>query len=245
MERMSNPPERFQPSPEELRGPDTEDLVELSLEEEGPTDLQALADEVAESTEDPPVVVTETFDALDPLDDLQQAFENAQDRIKAMEEAQSAMVDQHRRLAADFSNFRTRASRDNQMAVDLAEKRLLLEILQVLDNFERGLGASYPSLEAFRDGIELIHKHFLDTLRRIGVAPIEIRVGDPFDASFAEALTTIAVPDLPDHSVASVFERGFRLREHLLRPARVVVNHQPSSGKPSSPTNPSGSGAIQ
>jgi molecular chaperone GrpE len=242
---MPHAPDPLEPRPEDLRSPDTEDLVELSLEEEGPTDLQALADEVAESTADGPAVVTETLDALDPLEDLQRAFDNAQDRIKAMEEAQAAMVDQHRRLAADFSNFRTRAGRDNQMAVDLAEKRLLLEILQVLDNFERGLGASYPSLEAFRDGIELIHKHFLDTLRRIGVAPIEIKVGDPFDASFAEALTTIAIPDLPDHSVASVFERGFRLREILLRPARVVVNHQPASGNSPARTNPSGSGAVQ
>ncbi len=215
--------------------------MELNLEEEL-TDLQALADEVAESTADGPVVVTET---LDPLDDLQRAFDNAQDRIKAMEEAQAEMVDQHRRLAADFSNFRTRASRDTQMAVDQAEKRLLLEILQVLDNFERGLGASYPSLEAFRDGIELIHKQFLDTLRRMGVATIDVKVGDPFDASHAEALTTIVSPDLPDHSVASIFERGFRLREQLLRPARVVVNHQPASGNSPSQANPSGPGTVQ
>jgi molecular chaperone GrpE len=220
-------------------------MVELSLEGEGPTDLQALADEVAESTADAPVVVTETLDVLDPLDDLQRAYENAQGRIQALEEAQGAMVDQHRRLAADFSNLRTRASRDSQLAVDQAEKRLLLEVLQILDNFERGLGASYPSLEAFRDGIELIRKQFLDTLRRIGVVPIEIKVGDPFDASFAEALTTIANADLPDHSVASVFERGFRLRELLLRPARVVVSHQPPRNIPPSKTNPSGSGTVQ
>ncbi len=221
---------------------DTEELVELTFEEDGPTDLQALADEVAESTADAPQVITE---ALDPLDDLQNAFDNAQDRIKAMEAAQAEMVEQHRRLAADFSNFRTRASRDTQMAVDQSEKRLLLEVLQVLDNFERGLGANYPSLEAFRDGIELIHKQFLDTLRRMGVAPIEVAVGDPFDASHAEALTTISSPDLPDHSVASIFERGFRLRELLLRPARVVVNNQPPGGPPQPDPDPAGPGTVQ
>jgi molecular chaperone GrpE len=239
---MHHKPDPLEPRPDSLPPPDTEDLVELNLEEEGPTDLQALADEVAESTADAPLVITET---LDPLEDLQKAFDNSQERIKVMEDAQAEMVDQHRRLAADFSNYRTRANRDIQMAVDQAEKRLLLEFLQVLDNFERGLGASYPSLEAFRDGIELIHKQFLDTLRRIGVATIDVKVGDPFDASHAEALTTIASLDLPDHSVASVFERGFLLREHLLRPARVVVNHQPSSGNSPSEANPSGPGTVQ
>ena len=239
---MPHKPDPLKPRTESQRPPDTEDLVELNLEEEGLTDLQALADEVAESTADAPLVITET---LEPLDDLQSAFDNAQERIKAMEQAQAEMVDQHRRLAADFSNFRTRANRDTQMAVDQAEKRLLIEILQVLDNFERGLGASYPNLEAFRDGIELIHKQFLDTLRRIGVAAIDVKVGDPFDASHAEALTTIASPDLPDHSVASIFERGFVLREHLLRPARVVVNHQPSSGNSPTQANPSGPETVQ
>ena len=226
---------------------DTEDLVELSLEE-GPTDLQALADEVAESAilaPDAPGIPAAEGAGTDPFEDLQRAFDNAQARIKAMEEAQAEMVDQHRRLAADFSNFRSRASRDTQLAVDQAEKRLLLEILQVLDNFERGLGASYPSLDAFRDGIELIHKQFLDTLRRIGVAAINVKTGDPFDASYSEALTTINSPDLPDHSVASVFERGFRLREQLLRPARVVVNHQPQSENSKSDGEPGGPGLVQ
>lgn len=240
---MSKTHDPIDPHPDRLPPTDTEDLVELSFEEDGLTDLQALADEVAESTVDPPPVTGETINLSE--DDLQRAYDNAQDRIRTMEAAQAEMVDQHRRLAADFSNFRSRAGRDTQMAIDQAEKRLLLEILQVLDNFERGLGASYPSLAAFRDGIELIHKQFLDALRRIGVAPIDVKVGDPFDAAHAEALTTITSAELPDHSVASVFERGFLLREHLLRPARVVVNHQPSSGNSPSAANPSGPGTLQ
>jgi len=251
-----------------LTGTESDDLVDLSLVEEGPTDLQALADEVAESTqveqpeekevineigtttEEPtglalapahppqgasgsagiPVSPTDVREKPDHVQDLLASLEQAQVRLRALETSQNVMSEQYRRLAADFLNFRSRANRDNQLAVDQAERRLLLEILPVLDNFERGLGAAYPSLEAFRDGIELIHKQFLDTLRRNGVAAIELNVGDPFDASHAEALTTISRPDLPDHSVASVFERGFMLRDLLLRPARVIVNNQPSGG---------------
>ncbi len=202
---------------------ETEELVDLNLDVDGTTDLQALADAVAEATPEPgdePLVG-------DPLEDLQRAFDHAQERMKSMEEAQAEMVEQHRRLATDFTHFRNRASRDTQMAVDMAERKLLQEILQVLDNFERSLAASYPSIEALRGGVELIHKQFLDTLRRLGVTAVDLKVGDPFDASHAEALTTISSADLPDHSVANVFERGFLLRDQLLRPARVVVNHLP------------------
>ncbi len=206
-----------------------EDLVDLSLDEMPTTDLQALADAVAEET--PEAVQEEPL--LDPLEDLQRAFDNAQDRMKAMEDAQAEMVEQHRRLASDFANLRNRASRDTQMAVDQAERKLLLEILPVLDNFERGLAASYPSVEALRSGIELIHKQFLDTLRRLGVGAIDLKVGDPFDATHAEALTTITTANLPDHSIANIFERGFLLRDQLLRPARVVVNNAPEPPAPS------------
>lgn len=210
---------------------ETEELVDLSFDEDGGTDLQALADAAAAAV--PEFVEDQVL--LDPLDDLQRAFDHAQERIQSMEGAQADLVEQHRRLASDFANFRNRAGRDTQMAIDQAERKLLVEILPVLDNFERGLAASYPSVDAFRDGIELIHKQFLDTLRRLGVGVVDLNVGDPFDASHAEALTTISSPELPDHSVANIFERGFTLRDQLLRPARVVVNHRPEAPPAASP----------
>jgi molecular chaperone GrpE len=199
------------------------DLVDLNFDDDGPTDLQALADAVADATPEGP----EEELLVDPLQDLQKAFDHAQARMQTMEVAQAEMVEQHRRLATDFVTFRNRASRDTQMAVEQSERRLLLEILPILDNFERGLAASYPSVDALRGGIELIHKLFLDTFRRLGVSVVELKVGDPFDASHAEALTTIVSLDLPDHSIANIYERGFLLRDQLLRPARVVVNHLP------------------
>lgn len=234
---MNIQPDPSEPTPVDAPGEgEAEELVDLSLDELPTTDLQALADAVAEEV--PEEGLEQAL--VDPLEDLQRAFDHAQDRMKSMEDAQTEMVEQHRRLAADFSNFRNRANRDTQMAVDQAERKLLLEILPVLDNFERGLAASYPSVDALRAGIELIHKQFLDTFRRLGVKPVEIKVGDPFDASHAEALTTTTSTELPDHSVANVFERGFLLRDLLLRPARVVVNNNPEPPAPP-PGDPSGS----
>ena len=152
----------------------------------------------------------------------------ARERIQEMEKREAEQADKHHRLLADFANYRNRVARDIQLAVDLSERKLLLEILPVLDNFERCIGSSYMSVEDFRNGVELIQKQFLDALRRVGVEGVKLDAGDPFDAQHAEALSTTHNPELQDGAVAAIYERGFMLREKLLRAAKVVVNHHPS-----------------
>jgi molecular chaperone GrpE len=190
--------------------------LDLNLDEfEGVNDLQALADEVAESTPESTVQVA-------PETSAQQ---REQEHLKAMAE----QTDKHHRLLADFANYRNRVGRDIQLAVSLAERKLLMEFLPVVDSLERCLASTYTSVEDFHNGVALIHKQYTDALRKAGVEPVNVAVGDPFDAMHAEALTTTQQPGLPDGAVAAIYERGFKLREHLLRPARVIVNHNPSS----------------
>lgn len=225
-------------------GSDPESELELSYEDAGSMDLQAFADEIADQAPDEPVGLElvegepeeNEFSALmaedaSRLQAKHQAFQAqlgaAKGQIEEMEKRESEIMDQFRRLAADFTNFRNRAQRDTQMAVEQADRKTLLEILPVLDNFERGLEATYQDMEAFRNGVELIRKQFVDALRRLGAVPVELKVGDPFDAQHAEALSTMQSPDLPDHAIAAIYERAYMLRDQLLRPARVVVNHAP------------------
>ncbi len=160
----------------------------------------------------------------DPQGDFREVLGQTEKQLEELIQRESQLMEQHKRLAADFNNFRNRAQRDIQLSVEQAERKLLTEILPVLDSFERALDASYPDLDAFRSGVELIRKQFLDALRRNGVEPVALSLGDPFDALTSEALTTMTNPALPDGSVAAVYERGFKLRDVLLRPARVVVN---------------------
>ena len=191
--------------------------LDLNLDEfEEVSDLQALADEVAESTQG---------GAAPGAPEPSAAQQREQEHHKAMTE----QTDKHHRLLADFANYRNRVGRDIQLAVSLAERKLLMEFLPVVDSLERCLASSYSSVEDFHNGVALIHKQYTDALRKAGVEPVEIAVGDPFDAMHAEALTTTQQPGLPDGAVAAIYERGFKLREHLLRPARVIVNHNPSS----------------
>ncbi|MCE1228606.1 MAG: nucleotide exchange factor GrpE [Firmicutes bacterium] len=229
----------FRPSsldPDDDFLPPAENTVDLTLEGlEGVDDLQALADEVAEITPDPrhrsmapvPRSVEEVSDPV--FQELEQEMQETTRKLIDAEKREAEQIEKHHRLLADFANYRNRTTRDIQLAVDNSERKLLLDLLPVLDNFERCISATYPTVDDFRNGVGLIHKQFLDTLKRMGVERLETQVGETFDAQFAEALTTTADPNLPDGAIASIFERGYLLRNQLLRPARVVVNHAPDA----------------
>jgi molecular chaperone GrpE len=203
-------------------------MVDLNLDESLDGDLQAVADEVASEYRTQAITGTEDSDSVPPgvggKVDLETALVEAEHQMEDLLRREAELMDHQRRLAADFNNFRNRAQRDIALAVEQAERKIFLEMLPVLDNFERSLGATYPEVDDFRSGVELIRRQFLEALRRLNVEQLPIQVGDPFDALHAEALTTYTDPNLPDGSVAAIYEQGFNLKGQLLRAARVVVN---------------------
>ena len=203
-------------------------MVDLNLDEPLEGDLQSVADEVASEYRTQAVTGTDLPD-LPPIGlggkvDLETALVEAEHQMEDLLRREAELMDHQRRLAADFNNFRNRAQRDIALAVEQAERKIFLEMLPVLDNFERSLGATYPDVDDFRSGVELIRKQFIEALRRLNVEQLPIQVGDPFNALHAEALTTYTDPNLPDGSVAAIYEQGFNLKGQLLRAARVVVN---------------------
>jgi len=210
--------------------------VDLNLDDSLDGDLQAVADEVASEyhTQVVPDMDLPELEqpAADPelRVDLESALTEAEHQMEDLLRREAELMDQQRRLAADFNNFRNRAQRDIALAVEQAERKILLEMLPVLDNFDRGMGATYQDVESFRSGVELIRKQFLEAMRKVHVEPLPLQVGDPFDALNAEALTTFSDPNLPDGAVAAIYERGFNLKGQLLRAARVVVNRVQDSG---------------
>lgn len=213
-----------------------EDLVDLNLDESLEGDLQAVADEVASEYHTQVVPEMDLSDVSPSGDmegrvDLESALTEAERQMEDLMRREAELMDQQRRLAADFNNFRNRAQRDIALSVEQAERKILLEVLPILDNFDRGLGATYQDVESFRAGVELIRKQFLEALRRLNVEALPLQVGEPFDALNAEALTTFTDPNLPDGAVAAIYERGYNLRGQLLRAARVVVNRFQDSGK--------------
>ena len=127
------------------------------------------------------------------------------------------------RKTAEFDNYRKRVERERreEAAAEVAE--LLESLLTILDDFERALAtAADDNPEAYRAGIELIHRQLFDLLARNGVSTIDA-LGADFDPHVHEAVVTEQNSDRRDGEVIEELRRGYRLGERLLRPAMVKV----------------------
>jgi molecular chaperone GrpE len=150
--------------------------------------------------------------------------EEAQDesQVPGPEEPSQAPVDDRLlRLAADFENYKKRAARERQEYVALANERLLAELLPILDDLERALSAAEEHQEAqLEDGVRLVHRSLAALLERYGVAPIE--TDGKFDPHVHEALLSQPSEE-EEGSVIDVVQKGYKLGDRVVRPARVVV----------------------
>jgi molecular chaperone GrpE len=138
--------------------------------------------------------------------------------------------DRYVRTLAEFDNYRRRTGREREEWRRQAQEELLREILPVLDNFDRALAAAPAPRtdQAFRTGVELIHRNFLAALERLGVRPF-VAVGEPFDPARHEAVGRVERHDVEDQTVVSEALRGYLLQDRVLRPAQVVVAVHPAA----------------
>jgi len=132
-----------------------------------------------------------------------------------------ALLDRLARLQAEFDNARKRAVREQQDFREFAAADVIKNILPILDSFERALKAGGDASD-FRNGIELIYRQFQDALLKIGVQTIAA-TGQTFDPRIHEAVEMVDSTEVPDQQVLDEFQRGYKYKERLLRPAMVRV----------------------
>jgi len=130
------------------------------------------------------------------------------------------------RLQAEFENFRKRSVREQQDFREYALSDSLKQLLPILDSLDRALKTAGISVEDFRSGVELIDRQFHDVLTRFGVEPI-VAEGQPFDPSLHQAIQMVETSAVPDHHVIDELQRGYRLRDRVLRAAMVRVAQKP------------------
>jgi len=145
------------------------------------------------------------------------------DKIKA---ERDALLDRLARLQADFENARKRALREQQENRDYAIAEAIKTLLPALDSFERALRTENSSPSEFRSGVELIYKQLQDALARVGVQHVGA-VGEKFDPHFQEAIEVVDTTDAEDNHVVEELQRGYKLKDRLLRPAMVRVARNP------------------
>jgi len=145
----------------------------------------------------------------------------AAEEVEKLRAERDALIDRLARIQADFDNARKRAAKEQQEFRDYALADTIKTLIPVLDSFDRALKSS-PEKSEFHVGVELIHKQLQDALAKIGVQPITAE-GQQFDPRYHEAIEMVDTAEAEDNHVLEELQRGYCLKDRLLRPAMVRV----------------------
>lgn len=152
----------------------------------------------------------------------QEVEESLEDRLQALEAERDEYLGDLQRVAAEFENYRKRAAREQADFATRATERLVKELLPVLDDLERALEAAAAHEEAkLEDGVQLVQRALAAALKREGL--VEIAADGAFDPHVHEALLSQPAEDAEPGTVLQVLQKGYRLGDRVLRPARVIV----------------------
>lgn len=207
---------------------------EATAEEEAdlrPDELAA-ATEGIESEDEPTVEETGEVsepDTSDPDTEEPSPFSKLRSQVDVLMAERASLYDKLLRRQAEFENYRKRVERERAELYQHGREDVLLQFLPVVDNFERALSSleeSEGDAEALRRGVELIHKQFSDALTKLGLETVEA-VGHTFDPHVHEAVTTEATDKHKENTVIEEFQRGYKIGDRLLRPAKVKVASTP------------------
>jgi molecular chaperone GrpE len=161
--------------------------------------------------------------ASPPVENSQEVEETSAEAVEleALRNENEELIDTLQRLQADFENYRKRAQRDQEALVGRAGERIVKELLPVLDDLERALEAAEQHEEAkLEEGVKLVYRQLEQLLEREGLSLVE--TDGKFDPHVHEALLT-QPSESEEGSVIEVLQKGYRLGDRVLRPARVVV----------------------
>lgn len=167
-------------------------------------------------------------DAHTALPELPQEILQELDALKTQLEERTA---QYMRLAADFENFRKRTQNEKEEQEHQVKRRTLMEILPVIDNFDRARSQIKPvneEAEGVHKSYQSIYKQLVDCLKRIGVSPMRSE-GKPFDPNMHEAIMREPTADHEEGTVLEELVRGYLLGERVLRHAMVKVATEPET----------------
>src|SRR5918996_2185052 len=162
--------------------------------------------------------------------ELTKHCEDLEERVALLEKERDEYLADLQRVAADFENYRKRVAREQESLVARAHERLMKELLPVLDDLERALRAAEEHEEAkLEEGVRLVHRELEEALSKEGLVVIETE--GKFDPHVHEALLT-QPSDKDEGEIIEVLQKGYRLGDRVLRPARGVISQGSQAGWP-------------
>ena len=177
----------------------------------------AAADAAAETADAP--------EGAESADGAAEAAESAEDLQKKVETLAAALQEKDnrlKRLQADFENFRRRTSKEREEIGNVVTQELLKNLLPIVDNFDRAMATEQQDGEAFKKGVEMIYTQLGETLKNVGLEPIETE-GQKFDPNFHQAVMRVENPDLDDDTIAQELQKGYIVKGKVIRPSMVQV----------------------
>jgi molecular chaperone GrpE len=178
---------------------------------------------MAENHLEDPAGVPAATDPSDAPGPPQAEVSEAAPQLTALQNERDEIYDRLLRKTAEFDNYRKRVERERREQADQAIVDLLLQLLQVVDDFDLALKVEAgEEAAAYRRGVELIHGKLHDVLRKQGVRPIET-LGADFDPNVHQAVLHESSPEHREGEVIGELRRGYTLGDRLLRPAMVKV----------------------
>jgi len=136
----------------------------------------------------------------------------------------AAMKDSHLRTLAEYDNYRKRSQREKEATYGDAKANTLKTLLPVIDNFDRALENQTEDIEVYKKGVEMTITQLKEILKNMEVESFGA-VGDEFDPNIHSAVMTVENAELPENSVAAVFEKGYKMGDRILRFATVQVTN--------------------
>ena len=141
-----------------------------------------------------------------------------------LQEQLDELKDKYLRLIAEFDNYKKRTARERIELEQMAAKNTLLTILPALDDFERArkIADEDNSPEPFSEGVKLVFHKLFSSLKSIGLEPLE-STGEAFNPEYHEAITEVDMGEAMKAKVIDTIERGYKLKDHIIKYAKVVV----------------------
>ena len=168
---------------------------------------------------------TETDESAKTDESSEEAVkEESQEEVNPLQEKYDTLNNQYIRLAADFENFRKRTEQEREALLKYGAENTLKKMLEVLDNFERGLKAieTVDDCEKVKECYNLAYKNFTEVLTKAGLETIKAE-GETFDPNFHEAVMQTPSTDVPEHTIIAELQKGYKLGNKVLRPTLVNV----------------------
>ncbi len=159
----------------------------------------------------------------------EQTVEHSGDSFAAWEKTKAErdeLLDRLARTQAEFENTRKRLNREQEEFKELALADAIKSLLPILDGFDWAIQSPYQNVEDFRSGIKLVRRQLQDSLSNLGLRAIPAD-GEPFDPRLHEAVEVVNTSVAQDNQVLKDVRRGYKLKDRLLRPAMVLVAHNP------------------